>query len=84
MPTLDWLNRAQALTAADRVPYRVRDPVSEHGDGNPATDARPNCGHPAGGSANAISAALRSCIWMSMDEAWLNNWTPYSPRNPST
>jgi adenine-specific DNA-methyltransferase len=31
MPTLDWLNRADALTAADRVPYRVLEPVSEHG-----------------------------------------------------
>ena len=35
MPTLDWLNRAEALTVADKVPYRVLDPVSEHGDGNP-------------------------------------------------
>lgn len=34
MPTLDWLNRAEALTVADKVPYRVLDPVSEHGDGN--------------------------------------------------
>jgi len=32
MPTLDWLNRADALTAADRVPYRVLEPVSEYGD----------------------------------------------------
>jgi adenine-specific DNA-methyltransferase len=32
MPTLDWLNRAEALTAADRVPYRVLEAVSEHGD----------------------------------------------------
>lgn len=22
MPTLDWLNRAEALTIADKVPYR--------------------------------------------------------------
>jgi|SRR5450756_2590579 len=36
MPTLDWLNRAEALTIADKVPYRVLDPVSEHGDGNAA------------------------------------------------
>jgi adenine-specific DNA-methyltransferase len=35
MPTLDWLDRAAALTAADRVPYRVLEPVSEHGDGDP-------------------------------------------------
>ncbi len=35
MPTLDWLNRAEALTGAARVPYRVLEPVSEHGDGNP-------------------------------------------------
>ncbi len=34
MPTLDWLNRAEALTTADRVAYRVLEPVSEHGDGN--------------------------------------------------
>lgn len=30
MPTLDWLNRAEALTSSDKVPYRVLDPVSEH------------------------------------------------------
>ena len=36
MPTLDWLNRAEALTAADKVPYRVLEPVSEHGDGKTA------------------------------------------------
>ena len=30
MPTLDWLNRAEALTLSDKVPYRVLDPVSEH------------------------------------------------------
>lgn len=34
MPTLDWLNRTVALTSSDKVPYRVLDPVSEHGDGN--------------------------------------------------
>lgn len=34
MPTLDWLNRAEALTLSDKVPYRVLDPMSEHGDGN--------------------------------------------------
>ncbi len=34
MPTLDWLNRAEALTLSDKVPYRVLDPVSKHGDGN--------------------------------------------------
>lgn len=32
MPTLDWLDRADALTAADRVPYRLLEPVSEHGE----------------------------------------------------
>lgn len=35
MPTLDWLDRTQALTAADRVPYRVLEPVSSHGNGDP-------------------------------------------------
>ena len=34
MPTLDWLNRAEALSTVDKVPYRVLQPVSEHGDGN--------------------------------------------------
>ena len=34
MPTLDWLNRAEALTSADKIPYRVLEPVSEHGDGS--------------------------------------------------
>ena len=34
MPTLDWLNRAEALTSSDKVPYRIFDPVSEHGDGD--------------------------------------------------
>jgi type III restriction enzyme len=34
MPTLDWLDRAQAITAADRVPYRILEPVSSHGDGD--------------------------------------------------
>lgn len=36
MPTLDWLNRAEALTVADKVPYRVLDPVSEHGLPSPS------------------------------------------------
>ena len=31
MPTLDWLNREQALAIADAVPYRLLD-VSSHGD----------------------------------------------------
>ena len=30
MPTLDWLNRAQALTTAARVPYRLLEEVSVH------------------------------------------------------
>ncbi|HUV99126.1 MAG TPA: site-specific DNA-methyltransferase, partial [Gallionella sp.] len=34
MPTLDWLNRAEALTLSGKVPYRVLEPVSEHGDAN--------------------------------------------------
>jgi adenine-specific DNA-methyltransferase len=29
MPTLDWLNRAEALTSSDKVPYRILEPVSE-------------------------------------------------------
>jgi adenine-specific DNA-methyltransferase len=39
MPTLDWLNRADAFTTAPRVPYRLLDSASTHGgaasaDGN--------------------------------------------------
>ena len=30
MPTLDWLNRAQAFTTAARVPYRLLEEVSVH------------------------------------------------------
>jgi adenine-specific DNA-methyltransferase len=33
MPTLDWLNRADAFTTAARVPYRLLEPVSSHGTG---------------------------------------------------
>jgi ATP-dependent DNA helicase RecG len=32
MPTLDWLNRQAAFTTAARVPYRLLEPVSSHGD----------------------------------------------------
>lgn len=31
MPTLDWLNRAEAFTTAGRVPYRLLESVSVHG-----------------------------------------------------
>ena len=34
MPTLDWLNRAAAFQTAARVPYRLLEPVSAHGDGD--------------------------------------------------
>ncbi len=36
MPTLDWLNKAQALKTAAQVPYRLLEPQSVHGD--PAAD----------------------------------------------
>jgi hypothetical protein len=32
MPTLDWLNREQAMRVAETVPYRMLEPVSVHGD----------------------------------------------------
>ena len=32
MPTLDWLNRQSAFTTSARVPYRLIDQVSAHGD----------------------------------------------------
>ena len=32
MPTLDWLNRDEAMRVADAVPYRLRGHVSTHGD----------------------------------------------------
>jgi len=38
MPTLDWLNRATAFTAAAQVPYRLLDTVSTHGDAAAAQD----------------------------------------------
>ena len=34
MPTLDWLNRAAAFQSAARVPYRLLESVSSHGDGD--------------------------------------------------
>ena len=37
MPTLDWLGRPDAFTQAARVPYRLLEPVSTHG--NPARAA---------------------------------------------
>lgn len=36
MPLLDWLHKKQAVTAAARVPYRLLDAASVHGD--PAAD----------------------------------------------
>ena len=33
MPTLDWLNRADAFTTAPQVPYRLLDTVSHTGTG---------------------------------------------------
>jgi adenine-specific DNA-methyltransferase len=32
MPTLDWLNREQAMRRAEGVPYRLLESVSSHGD----------------------------------------------------
>ena len=32
MPTLDWLDREQAMRRAERVPYRLLESVSTHGD----------------------------------------------------
>jgi adenine-specific DNA-methyltransferase len=32
MPTLDWLNRADAFTTSAKVPYRLLEPVSSHGN----------------------------------------------------
>lgn len=32
MPTLDWLNRQDAFTTAARVPYRLLEPISTHGN----------------------------------------------------
>ena len=36
MPTLDWLNRNAAFRIADQVPYRLLEPISSHGSGDPA------------------------------------------------
>jgi adenine-specific DNA-methyltransferase len=32
MPTLDWLGRQDAFTTAARVPYRLLEPISQHGE----------------------------------------------------
>ena len=41
MPTLDWLNRAQAFTTAARVPYRLLEEVSVHAAAAPDAAATP-------------------------------------------
>lgn len=45
MPTLDWLNRAQAFTTSARVPYRLLEEVSVHTpaakSGTPAAEPAP-------------------------------------------
>jgi adenine-specific DNA-methyltransferase len=41
MPTLDWLNRAQAFTTAARVPYRLLEEVSVHAVTRVPADAPP-------------------------------------------
>ncbi len=46
MPTLDWLNRADAFTTAAKVPYRLLEPVSTHGD----PTAKDNSQFPRAGS----------------------------------
>ena len=33
MPTLDWLNRADAFATGAKVPYRLLEPISSHGTG---------------------------------------------------
>ena len=38
MPTLDWLNRANAFTLSAKVPYRLLEQVSTHGDGHEGSD----------------------------------------------
>jgi adenine-specific DNA-methyltransferase len=41
MPTLDWLNRANAFTTSSKVPYRLLEQVSVHSSsthGAPAND----------------------------------------------
>ena len=38
MPTLDWLNRQSAFTTSARVPYRLLEPVSSHGNATAQAD----------------------------------------------
>ena len=38
MPTLDWLNRANAFTLSAKVPYRLLEQVSTHGNGHEGSD----------------------------------------------
>ncbi|MDB5891610.1 MAG: site-specific DNA-methyltransferase, partial [Polaromonas sp.] len=53
MPTLDWLNRAQAFTTSARVPYRLLEEVSVH---TPA--AKPATSTPEGAQATPVQAEL--------------------------
>lgn len=38
MPTLNWLNRDEALTATSRAPYRLLEAVPEHSYGDPTSE----------------------------------------------
>ncbi len=42
MPTLDWLNRADAFTTAAKVPYRLLESISSHGDARTLPRAQDN------------------------------------------
>jgi adenine-specific DNA-methyltransferase len=42
MPTLDWLNRADAFTTAAKVPYRLLESISSHGDARSLPRAQDN------------------------------------------
>lgn len=53
MPTLDWLNRAQAFTTSARVPYRLLEKVSVH-----LPTAKPEASKPEPAQAVPVQAKL--------------------------
>ena len=52
MPTLDWLNRAQAFTTSARVPYRLLEEVSVHA---PTAKSGAPAGEPAQTQADLLT-----------------------------
>jgi len=57
MPQLNWLGDAQAKQTARRVPYRLLETVSQHGDANARNWSI------RGDNLEALKALLPFCNW---------------------